>query len=140
VVFSRRYNKRGAELKMFVSDLVDASLGELVQHYDVRWEIEVFFREMKSQLGFEACRMRSSAAHENWAILVCLTFLHLQALSHKHEQGRWGAGRVGGHPRMADYLQLHSRLVQRKNVAHLLRAGATYHDRRRILEYYAIAV
>ena len=138
VVFSRRYKKRGAELKMFVSDLVDASVEELVEHYDLRWEIEVFFREMKSLLGFEACRMQSSAAHENWGILVCLTFLHLQGLSQKHQGERWGPRGYRGQPRMSDYLQLHSLLVQRKNVEHLLRAGATHHDRRRILQHFAI--
>lgn len=138
VVFSRRYKKRGAELKMIVSDLVDASVEELVEHYDLRWEIEVFFREMKSLLGFEACRMQSSAAHENWGILVCLTFLHLQGLSQKHQGERWGPRGYRGQPRMSDYLQLHSWLVQRKDVEHLLRAGATYHDRRRILQHFAI--
>ena len=138
VVFSRRYKKRGAELKMFVSDLVDASLEELVQHYDLRWEIEVFFREVKSLLGFEACRMHKSVAQENWGILVCLGFLHLQALSHKHEPEKWENRRFRGQPRLSDYLLLHAMLIQRKNVEHLLRAGRTRHDRRRIMEYFAI--
>ncbi len=139
VVFSRRYKTRGAELKMFVSDLVDASVEELVKHYDLRWEIEVFFREMKSLLGFEACRMQSCAAHENWGILVCLAFLHLQDLSHKHERRKWGAKGYRGQPRTCAYLQLHSLLVQRKNVEHLLRAGATNHDRRRIVQHFEIS-
>ena len=139
VVFSRRYNKRGAELKMFVSDLVDASVEELVAHYDIRWEIEVFFRELKSLLGFEACRMQSSAAHENWAILVCLSFLHLQVLSQKHEGEKWPTLGYRGQPRTSDYLQLHARVVQRKNVEHLLRAGSTCHDRRRIMQHFGIS-
>jgi len=139
VVFSRRHNQRGADLKMFASDLVDASLEDLVRDYDMRWEIEVFFREVKSLLGFEACRMKSSVAHENWAILVCLAFLHLQDTSQKHQAERWHRWGLRGQPRSSDYLQLYGELVQRKNVEHLFRAARTYHDRRRIREYYRLS-
>lgn len=139
VVFTRKYRKRGAELKMFASDLTDASLEELVEHYDIRWEIEVFFRELKSLLGFEACRMKSSTAHENWAILVCLGFMYLQDLSQKHQTTQWERWGLRGQPRTTDYLQLHAYLVQRKNIQHVLRAGSTNHDRRRLTEYFGLS-
>lgn len=139
VVFSRKYRKRGAELKMFVSSLIDAPLQDLMEYYDIRWEIEVFFRELKSYLGFEACRMNSSVAHENWAILVCLGFLHLQELSQKYHAPRWKRLGLRGQPRTADYLELYSHLVQKKNIEHIFRAATTNHDRKRIVGYFAVS-
>ena len=82
---------------------------------------------------------RGASKHEPLLVVTLRDApVRLQDLSQKHEEEKWGARTYRGQPRMSDYLEVHSLLVQRKNVDHLLRAGATYHDRRRIVQYFAI--
>lgn len=78
VVFSRPHNKRSARTKFLVSDLQDAPASELVRLYAHRWQIEVYFREAKSYLGFDQYRVTGEYGPGNFALLVTLAyqFLH----------------------------------------------------------------
>lgn len=45
---------------------------EIVKVYGFRWEIEVFFKDIKQNLSFEDYRMRSVGANTRWQILTLI--------------------------------------------------------------------
>jgi len=51
---------------------------EVVELYDLRWQIELFFKELKSTLGFDQYRFRQFERVESWLELVLVTFLYLE--------------------------------------------------------------
>ncbi len=55
-----------------------ASVRQVVQWYALRWQIELFFKELKSTLGFHQYRFRSFERVEGWDELVQVTFLYLE--------------------------------------------------------------
>ncbi|WP_029630090.1 transposase, partial [Zavarzinella formosa] len=61
-----------------MSNRTDFRTAELVELYDLRWQIELFFKELKSTLGFAQCRLRRFEATEGWLELVLVTFLWLE--------------------------------------------------------------
>jgi Transposase DDE domain len=78
---------------------------EVVELYDLRWQIELFFKELKSTLGFDQYRFRRFERVESWLELVLVTFLYLEwhrarqlqrsDLS-KEEKDRWRRQRTHG--------------------------------------------
>jgi Transposase DDE domain len=64
--------------KILMSNNVDFGAAELVELYDLRWQIELFFKELKSTLGFDQYRFRRFAAVEGWLELTLVTFLYLE--------------------------------------------------------------
>lgn len=58
----------------------DRSLGmaEVAELYDLRWQIELFFKELKSTLGFDRYRLRQFDAVEGWLELTLVSFLYLE--------------------------------------------------------------
>jgi hypothetical protein len=78
---------------------------EVVELYDLRWQIELFFKELKSTLGFDQYRFRQFNKVESWLELVLVTFLYLEwhrarqlARSDvpKEEKERWRRQRTHG--------------------------------------------
>lgn len=77
----------------------------VVELYDLRWQIELFFKELKSTLGFDQYRFRRFERVESWLELVLVTFLYLEwhrarqlrrsELS-EEEQERWRRQRTHG--------------------------------------------
>jgi Transposase DDE domain len=51
---------------------------EVVELYDLRWQIELFFKELKSTLGFDQYRFRQFERVESWLDMVLVTFLYLE--------------------------------------------------------------
>ncbi len=51
---------------------------ELVELYTLRWQIELFFKELKSTLGMDQYRFRKFTAVEGWMDLAVLTMLYLE--------------------------------------------------------------
>jgi hypothetical protein len=58
----------------------DASLTAfaVVERYQLRWQIELFFKELKSTLGFADYRFQKFDKVEHWVTLVLLTFMYLE--------------------------------------------------------------
>ncbi|MGZ7030252.1 MAG: transposase [Terriglobales bacterium] len=78
---------------------------EIVELYDLRWQIELFFKELKSTLGFDQYRFRRFEAVEGWLELVLVTFLYLEwhrarqlqnSRLAKEEKERWRRQRTHG--------------------------------------------
>lgn len=64
--------------KILMTNDLDASLTRLVELYTLRWQIELFFKELKSTLGFHQYRFRDFAKVESWVAVCLLTFLYLE--------------------------------------------------------------
>jgi hypothetical protein len=53
-------------------------LAEVVELYDLRWQIELFFKELKSTLGMHQDRFRDFAKVGSWVAVCLATFLYLE--------------------------------------------------------------
>lgn len=75
----RRATKRAkAHLKMLITNRIDATTAEVVAVYGLRWQVELFFRELKSDLGlghYQALTLQALQAH---VCLALLAFLFLE--------------------------------------------------------------
>jgi len=69
----------------------------IVELYDLRWQIELFFKELKSTLGFHQYRFQKFDAVERWVEMALTAFLFLEWLRAERlrrrdltaEQKRW---------------------------------------------------
>ena len=125
VVFSRLANKPRTAVKFLVSDLLEASAGELVRLYALRWQVEVFFREAKMYLGLDQYRVTGDAAPENFALLVALAYQFLHWRTD-------GTGRLVG---TLTQLKAFAAEVAADNVAAIERGALTRHGRKKLHEH-----
>ena len=51
---------------------------EVAELYALRWQIELFFKELKSTLGFHQYRFQKFECVQSWCELTLLTFLYLE--------------------------------------------------------------
>jgi hypothetical protein len=72
--------------KILLTNNLELSAAEVVELYDLRWQIELFFKELKSTLGFDQYRFRDFDKVEGWTELVLITFLYLEC--HRARQMR----------------------------------------------------
>jgi SRSO17 transposase len=64
--------------KVLMTNDLTLSAAEIVELYDLRWQIELFFKELKSTLGFHHYRFRKFNKVERWVTLCLITFLYLE--------------------------------------------------------------
>jgi hypothetical protein len=64
--------------KILLSNNRAWTAAEVVELYDLRWQIELFFKELKGTLGFDQYRFRRFEAVEGWLDLTLVTFLYLE--------------------------------------------------------------
>jgi len=51
---------------------------QIVELYALRWQIELYFKELKSTLGFHQYRFRTFERVEGWVELVMVTVLYVE--------------------------------------------------------------
>lgn len=68
------------DVKILMSNATDLSLREIIELYSLRWQIELFFKELKSTLGFAQYRFENFRAVEGWVTLAITTVLFLEYL------------------------------------------------------------
>jgi hypothetical protein len=66
------------DVKILMTNISRLSLQEVVELYSLRWQIELFFKELKSTLGFHQYRFRQFACVEGWVETALLSFLYLE--------------------------------------------------------------
>ena len=66
------------DVKTLMTNLT-LSLREVVELYTLRWQIELFFKELKSTLGFGQYQFRKFESVESWCELALTTFLYLES-------------------------------------------------------------
>jgi hypothetical protein len=85
------------DVKILMTNGLDLSLRDIIELYSLRWQIELFFKELKSTLGFDQYRFQSFQAVEAWVNLAFTTVLFLEHQRAKHladrrlseEKRRW---------------------------------------------------
>jgi hypothetical protein len=82
LVFSTRtkpINNQPIEVqKILMTNDLQASAKQIVEWYGLRWQIELFFKELKSTLGFHQYRFRQFERVEGWDELIQVTYLYLE--------------------------------------------------------------
>ena len=82
VVFSTMIQpQRGKSVeiqKVLMTNDLRLTAAEIVELYDLRWQIELFFKELKSTLGFHQYRFRNFEKVERWVELCLMTFMYLE--------------------------------------------------------------
>ena len=93
------------EVKILMTNATDLSVSEVIELYCVRWQIELFFKELKSTLGFAQYSFQDFRAVRAWAELAITTVLFLELERIKRVQDRrlsaearswWEAQRLHG--------------------------------------------
>lgn len=64
--------------KVLITNGVALTAAEVVTLYSLRWQIELFFKELKSTLGFAQYRFRKFAKVEGWVQACLVTFCYLE--------------------------------------------------------------
>jgi hypothetical protein len=82
LVFSTKEKPQAGEpvkvQKVLLTNAVTRTAAAVVELYDLRWQIELFFKELKSTLGFHRYRFRQFAKVENWAQACLVAFCYLE--------------------------------------------------------------
>lgn len=64
--------------KLLMTNALHLSPRQVVEIYGMRWQIELFFKELKSTLGMHQYQLKRFEAVESWIDLVVLTFCYLE--------------------------------------------------------------
>ena len=85
------------DVKILMTNAKHLSLGQIIDLYSLRWQIELFFKELKSRLGFDHYRFKRFSEVEGWVTLALTTVLFLETTRAKQmtrrdltkEQRQW---------------------------------------------------
>jgi hypothetical protein len=64
--------------KILMTNNLKLSTRMIVELYTLRWQIELFFKELKSTLGMDQYRFQKFERVERWVTMALLTFLYLE--------------------------------------------------------------
>jgi hypothetical protein len=64
--------------KVLVSNAVGAGVAEVLAWYGLRWQVELFFKECKSELGLCRYKFQRFCKVERWVSLCLVTFCYLE--------------------------------------------------------------
>jgi hypothetical protein len=82
LVFSTKEKPKAGEpvtvQKVLLTNAVSWTAARLVELYDLRWQIELFFKECKGTLGLHRYRFREFVKVENWAQACLVAFCYLE--------------------------------------------------------------
>ncbi len=67
-----------ADVKILMTDELRLSMREVVELYSLRWQIELFFKELKSKFGFHQYQFQKFDRVKTWSELALTTFLYLE--------------------------------------------------------------
>jgi hypothetical protein len=109
LVFSTRNPDLSAatpdDVKILMTNATDLSVREVIELYSLRWQIELFFKELKSTLGFSQYRFQRFEAVQAWVEVAIATVLFLEHQRAKRKRDRrlskaarqwWEAQRLHG--------------------------------------------
>ena len=93
------------DVKILMTNALTMSVSEVIELYSLRWQIELFFKELKSTLGFSQYSFHDFQAVEGWANIAITTVLYLETerarklqerRSSKERRDWWRAQRLHG--------------------------------------------
>mgnify|MGYP000058873543 CR=1 FL=1 len=71
------------DVKILMTNATNRSVSEIIELYTVRWQIELFFKELKSTLGFSQYQFQRFEAVSAWAEIIITTVLFLEHMRAK---------------------------------------------------------
>ncbi len=81
LVFSTKTRPQGRKddvQKILMTNDQTRAVAKIVELYDLLWQIELFFKELKSTLGFHHYRFRQFERFEKWVEFALAAFLDLE--------------------------------------------------------------
>ena len=66
------------DVKILMTNAMDFSVKQIVELYSLRWQIELFFKELKSTFGFHQYQFRRFECVESWTEMALTAFLYLE--------------------------------------------------------------
>jgi hypothetical protein len=66
------------DVKILMTNDTRMSVRDVIELYSIRWQIELFFKELKSTLGFHQYQFQKFQAVEGWVELALTTVLYLE--------------------------------------------------------------
>ncbi len=93
------------DVKILMTNATDRSVSEIIELYSLRWQIELFFKELKSTLGFSNYSFQCFEAVKAWVEIAITTVLFLEHMRAKRLADRrlskenrawWQAQRLHG--------------------------------------------
>jgi hypothetical protein len=141
-VYTPRPRMDQRQFAALVTNALHMSPKRVVELYELRWQIEVFFREMKGQLGLTDYKGTQFASYERYITLTLLGFLVLEyerlrglkgQSANEEPAGGWTAART------AKLLQVVRRETTRQDVHWLRDSLKTPSGRRRLKKALARA-
>lgn len=66
------------DVKILMTNATDLSMNDVIELYSLRWQIELFFKELKSTLGFAQYSFQDFHAVKAWVELAITTVLFLE--------------------------------------------------------------
>ena len=66
------------DVKILMTNDLRLRLRDVIELYSLRWQIELFFKELKSTLGFHQYQFRNFEPVEGWMELALTAFLYLE--------------------------------------------------------------
>ena len=93
------------DVKILMTNATGLSISEVIEAYSVRWQIELFFKELKSTLGVGQYQFERFEAVEAWINCAIMTVLFLEQLRARRLKDRrlseerrrwWTAQRLHG--------------------------------------------
>lgn len=129
-----RHRKARWHRKVLACTEPTATAEQVVPWYELRWQVELFFRELKSRMQFECYVLMKFTSVERYLDLLLMGFLLLEQ-QRLRDLRRAGAkvGAVWMHARTTDRLRMLEVLCQRWNVECMGRRLRTPGGRRRVL-------
>lgn len=122
--------------KILLCNRLDWDVTAVVQAYCVRWQIEQFFREAKSDLGMSSYRVRDFEEVETWVEFCCLSFVYLEwyRLEQLESSGQPNARREWWYRQRTRGLARQVQLaIEEQDVLHLVDAMKTEANRNDLL-------
>jgi hypothetical protein len=66
------------DVKILMTNAKHLRLRDVIELYSLRWQIELFFKELKSTFGFHQYQFRKFTCVESWVELALTAFLYLE--------------------------------------------------------------
>ena len=76
------------DVKILMTNAIHLSLSEVIELYSLRWQIELFFKELKSTLGFAQYSFQNFDAVQAWVATAITTVLFLETTRAERMQDR----------------------------------------------------
>lgn len=76
------------DVKILMTNATDLSVSDVIELYSIRWQIELFFKELKSTLGFSQYSFQDFHSVKAWVEMAITTVLFLECERIKHVQDR----------------------------------------------------